>query len=75
MALTKATFSVTGMTCDGCVRAIERKLSATPGITSARVNLGEAKASIEYDTDVTDLSQVVAAVESLGYEVPAGSAS
>jgi copper chaperone CopZ len=73
MALTKVEFPVTGMTCNGCARTIERKLASTPGVNTASVDLENAKATVEYDEQRTDRTQLVFAVESLGYQVPGGS--
>jgi copper chaperone CopZ len=73
MASLQAEFAVTGMTCNGCARTIERKLTSTPGVSAARVNLELAKATVEYDPERTDMSRLVSAVESLGYQVPGGS--
>jgi copper chaperone CopZ len=70
MALTKVQFSVTGMTCNGCARTIERKLASTPGVSAASVDLENTRASVEYDEQRTDPAQLVLAVESLGYQVP-----
>jgi Cu+-exporting ATPase len=75
MALSKAEFAVTGMTCNGCARTIERKLASTPGVSGAHVDLEAAKASVDYDPDRTDTAQLVQAVESLGYRVPGGSST
>ena len=72
MALNKVEIPVTGMTCNGCARTIERKLASTPGVSTARVDLENAKAMVEYDEERTDRTQLVFAVESLGYQVPGG---
>jgi copper chaperone CopZ len=69
MALTKVVFPVTGMTCNGCARTIERKLSSTAGVSAAKVDLENARATVEYDDQRTDRMQLVLAVQSLGYQV------
>ena len=44
------TYQVTGMTCEGCKKSVEEKLTAVEGITSVEVNLdkGEASVSMEH---------------------------
>jgi copper chaperone CopZ len=64
---------VTGMTCDGCARSVERKLKSTTGVQSARVDLQGAKAAVEYDPGQTDREELILAVQSLGYQVPGAS--
>ena len=71
--MAKAEFAVTGMTCGACARTVERKLVSTPGVSAAQVDLENAKATVEYDEDRTDRTQLVSAVESLGYQVHGGS--
>ena len=58
---------VEGMTCDACVRSIERKLSKVAGVASARVNLGTGKAVVEYDDSRAQAEQLIGAVEQIGY--------
>ena len=58
------------MTCGNCARSVERKLSATPGVSKAQVDLAGAKATVEYDPARTNFDALAAAVESLGYQVP-----
>jgi copper chaperone CopZ len=50
---------------------VERKLSATPGVTKATVDLAGALATVEYDSDVVKPETLAGAVRQLGFEVPA----
>jgi Cu+-exporting ATPase len=61
---------VSGMTCAACARAIERALSAAPGVERARVNLATNTATVEYDPSRAALGDFVSAIEDLGYGVP-----
>ena len=61
---------VSGMTCAACARAIERKLSKTPGVERARVNLATATATVEYQAGAAAVGDFVGAIEGLGYGVP-----
>ena len=39
--------SIAGMSCAGCVSAVEKALAGVPGVESAQVNLGERTATVE----------------------------
>jgi Cu+-exporting ATPase len=67
MARSKLELKVEGMSCDACVRSIERKLSKVAGVESARVNLGTGKATVEYDDSRAKIDQLIGAVEQIGY--------
>lgn len=60
---------VSGMTCGNCARSVERKLSASPGVSSARVDLAGGTATVEFDADRTKLPDLRHAIEQLGYTV------
>lgn len=70
MSLETVRLPVRGMTCGGCVRSVERKLSATPGVSKVQVSLESATATVEYDPAKATVPQLAGAVEQLGYEVP-----
>ncbi|HEY1341654.1 MAG TPA: heavy metal-associated domain-containing protein [Bryobacteraceae bacterium] len=71
MATETLTLAVSGMTCGSCARSVERKLSGTPGVTKATVDLEGARATVEYDTDLVKPEVLANAVRQLGYEVAA----
>ncbi len=56
--------SVTGMSCAGCVGAVEGALSAVPGVAQASVNFAEHTASYTGEALVED---VVEAIKAAGY--------
>lgn len=58
--------SITGMTCASCAARVEKKLNKLDGVT-ATVNFATEKARVQFD-DVTSPDQLVAAVESAGYQ-------
>ncbi|TXN38208.1 heavy metal transporter [Flagellimonas hymeniacidonis] len=43
----KQTYSISGMTCEGCVASVSEKLSKTKGVKGVKVNLENAEARIE----------------------------
>lgn len=61
------TLRITGMTCNGCVRHVDKALRSVPGVTAVEVSLPEQTANIVHG-DTTELPSLVAAVESAGYE-------
>ncbi len=64
-----AKIAVSGMTCGNCARAVERKLSQNPGVSSASVDLAGGTATVEFDADRTQLPDLMRAIEQLGYAV------
>jgi Cu+-exporting ATPase len=65
------TLPVSGMTCGNCARSVERKLASTSGVVRATVNLDAASATVEFDPSLTAVPKLIAAIEQLGYQVPA----
>ena len=63
--------NVGGMTCGNCSRSVERKLSATPGVSKATVDLVNASATVEYDAELVKPETLANVVRQLGFEVPA----
>ena len=63
------TLPIEGMTCASCVGRVERALKEVPGVTDAVVNLATERAAVSGDN--LDRSQLVAAIEKVGYDVPA----
>lgn len=72
MAKSKAALKIDGMTCQGCVRSIEMKLSGLAGVESARVDLGSGSATVEYDDTRIDVGKLVAAVQQIGFQAVRG---
>ena len=57
--------AVTGMSCAGCVAAVENALRNAPGVTTADVNFAERTAQVSGDTPLATLIQ---AVRDAGYD-------
>jgi copper chaperone CopZ len=63
--------SITGMTCSGCVKSVDRALSQISGVTAVVVDLEAGHARVEGDVDPQLL---VAAITQAGFTArPAGS--
>ncbi len=68
--MTEATYSVTGMTCDHCVRAVEAEVGKVPGVSSVSVNVESGRVTVFSEAPIDPVA-VRAAVEEAGYEVTA----
>ena len=64
----QVTVGVTGMTCAACSSRIEKVLNRMDGV-EAQVNLSTEKASITFNDDETNLSDIKKKIENLGYGV------
>ena len=63
--MTNATYHVTGMTCEHCVRAVRGRLEQTPGVKVDEVTVGAA--TIEYDPARTNVDDIEEAIADEGY--------
>ena len=66
--ITTATYSVSGMTCDHCVRAVTTDLVLVPGVRSVDVDLAEGAVTVTSDGPL-DLDVVREAVDEAGYSL------
>lgn len=66
--MAEATYSVTGMTCDHCVRAVKTEVGSVAGVTSVSVDLEAGRVTVVSEEPV-DPAAVRAAVEEAGFEV------
>ncbi|MEY3732906.1 MAG: hypothetical protein RL347_265 [Actinomycetota bacterium] len=64
--ITTATYKVSGMTCDHCVRAVTTELALLPGVRSVDVDLAEGAVTVTSDGPL-DREQVREAVDEAGY--------
>ncbi|MBL8604739.1 MAG: heavy-metal-associated domain-containing protein [Myxococcales bacterium] len=60
-----ATVLIEGMTCGGCVAAVERVLARLPSVTGLKVEVGEAQ--FQYDEALLDEAQVRQSVTRAGF--------
>ncbi len=58
---------VDGMTCQGCVRSVTRKLTGVESVSSAVVDLTGGTATIGYDDARASVEDLIAAVEQIGF--------
>ena len=58
---------IQGMTCSSCSTAVQKVLNKVPGVIDASVNLTTEKAAIRYIPSETKYSDMIKAVEKIGY--------
>jgi copper ion binding protein len=58
---------ISGMTCDHCVRRVEKALRGVNGVTDVRVDLKGAVATVTFDTTKTHIPEIHDAVLKSGY--------
>ncbi len=59
---------ITGMTCDNCVRRVERALRAVPGVKQVKVDRAAARATVTFDTARTNIPALHDALLKSGYQ-------
>ena len=65
--LREVRLAVEGMTCEGCVSAVESKLAGMPGVRAVEVSLAEEAATVRCVESVSN-EALVAAVAGLNFE-------
>lgn len=65
---TTETYTVVGMTCDHCVRAVTAEVSAVHGVTGVHVDLATGQVSVTAERPVP-LPQLREAIEEAGYQL------
>ncbi|HWH69076.1 MAG TPA: heavy-metal-associated domain-containing protein [Candidatus Sulfotelmatobacter sp.] len=62
------TIGIAGMTCDNCVRKVERALRGLPGIQEVAVDRAKAIAKVTYDDTATNVPAMHDALLKSGYK-------
>lgn len=65
--MNEVTFTISGMSCEHCVKAVENALKEIDGVSVRNVEIG--RAVVAYDDETVNRRQVVAALEEEGYTV------
>jgi copper chaperone CopZ len=71
-ACTSLDLELSGLSCGGCARSVERLLAGVPGVTRAEVRFVDSLASegkVWLDTQHTSAGEIVGAIEHAGYGV------
>jgi len=67
MSTINKTFTISGMSCGGCVNSLTRVLKAVPGIEPIKIEVG--KAQLRIDADRVTSQTVRDAVARAGFDV------
>jgi P-type Cu+ transporter len=59
---------IAGMTCENCVRRVERALRGNPGVKEVRVDRETARATVTFDTTQTNVPALHDALLKSGYQ-------
>ncbi len=64
--MSTATYTVTGMTCEHCRRAVTQEIGAVQGVQSVDVDLASGTVTVS-TTQPVDRADIAAAVDEAGY--------
>jgi Cu+-exporting ATPase len=59
---------ILGMTCQSCVKSIEKALSNAAGVKNSRVSLKEERAMVKFNTSITTPEKLRETIEDIGFE-------
>ncbi len=62
-------FTVKGMSCGHCKKAVESALSSVDGVEDVKVSLEEEKVEVKFNEEQTTLDKLKTEVRAAGYEV------
>ncbi|MEG4938895.1 heavy metal translocating P-type ATPase [Microcoleus sp. F4-D5] len=62
------TLKLRGMSCASCAASVEQAIQSVPGVIECHVNFGMEQASIQYDSNQTNLETIQSAVDDAGYQ-------
>jgi copper chaperone len=65
----EATFTISGMSCGGCVNSVTRVLRSVPGVEPVHVEVGQAK--VRLDPALASPDAAKRAIERAGFKVVA----
>lgn len=68
--MSEVVYTVRGMTCDHCVRAVTEEVGKIDGVTGVEVDLPTGKVTVASTQDL-NVDDVRAAVDEAGYELTA----
>ncbi len=67
--MSTVTLSVSGMTCEHCVRAVKQEVGEISGVTQVDVELGTPSTVTVQSTEPISRQDLVEAIDEAGYEV------
>ena len=67
-----ATYAITGMTCEHCVKAVSGAIGDLPGVTDVKVDLAAGEATVTSDAPLDPAGVAGALDDAGGYELVSG---
>jgi copper chaperone len=67
--MTKATLEAPDISCDHCIRSIEKAVTKLPGVRFLSGDPANKRVELEYDPGAVSLNQIEQAMEDEGYPV------
>jgi copper chaperone len=67
--MSQTTIKVTGMTCGGCAKSVERALSQKPGVSAARVSLPDNAVTVDFNPAQVQQAGLEDAIKKAGFGV------
>lgn len=67
MRIETVKYNITGMTCNGCAKGIERKFENTEGILNKSVSYDNAAGEFQFDNSVISKSEIAEIINSTGH--------
>lgn len=67
--MTKSIIRVDGMSCEHCVKAVTKAVTALSGIGGVAVDLKAGTVTVEYDPAQSTLDKIKAVIEEQGYDI------
>ncbi|MBI2966589.1 MAG: heavy-metal-associated domain-containing protein [Bacteroidetes bacterium] len=61
--------TISGMTCTGCERTVNRVIAQLPGVTETTVNYKTGQAEVKFDDNRISAEKIMDAVNDSGYKV------
>lgn len=61
------TVDVPGISCEHCVKTIEREVGELAGVANVRADLADRKVTVEWDESTVDWSAIRAVMEEANY--------
>lgn len=67
-SMKKALFKIDGMSCGGCVNAVNRAIQSVEGVLNQEVSLEDGKATVEFDEQRTNEEAILQALQQTPYQ-------
>ncbi|MDR2940605.1 MAG: copper ion binding protein [Clostridiales bacterium] len=63
----KQTISISGMSCNHCVKAVEDEVSELNGVISIKASLSQNNCEVEFDENLISIDEIKNSISEIGY--------